>query len=308
MNNSQLSTLNSQLILIFAFFLISCTGEKTVTIAYNLAAPVKVDIFAQSHYATMDGELEQIGTITKIYFTNEYSQDGDMLYLNRAYVSDASEGYLKKSYPGELAYRTPNLKLTAQGLRVNDINGYENFDSAVVAKISIPDRWRRQISRMTRQIDLDRLERRRWEITHLLLGEIPMNANVTEMLAAQGRLPVMPNAQIDSVLTKGIRNIDGKKCLEYTVFLQEKELFPYFIWEQHVNSVKSGMPFKSYAPKEALYQNRYNVALNLENGIPCLEYELKLGIHGMQNPETGDSITFKSQISHERFYSDRSLP
>ncbi len=302
MNYSLLSTLNSQLTIIFALFLISCSGEKTVTINYNLASPVKTEVFAQSNYSTMDGDIEQVGTIIKIYYTSEYSQNENMLYLDRVYTSDASEGYLKKSHPGELAYRTPNLKLTAQGLKVIDIKGYEDFDSAVVAKVSIPDRWRKQISRMTRQIDLDRIERRRWEITHLLLGEIPLNTNVTEMLAAQGRLPVMPNVQIDSVLTKGIRNINGKKCLEYTVFLQEKDPFPYFIWEQHVNSVKSGMPFKSYAPREAVYQNRYNVALNLENGIPCLEYELKFGVHGMQNPESGDSVTFKSQISHERFY------
>jgi len=288
-------------ILIFAFFLISCVGEKSVNITYTLDAPVKTDVFAQSYYATMDGELEQIGTITKVYFTNEYSQDG----LTRAFVSDASEGYLKKSYPGELAYRTPNLRLIVKDQKLVDIIGYENFDSAVVAKISIPDRWRRQISRMTRRIDLDRMERRRWEITHLFLGEVPLNKNVTEMLASQGRLPEMPNARIDSVLTKGIRNIDGRKCLEYTVYLQEKESFQYFIWEQHIASVKSGKPFKSYHPKEAVYQNRYDVALNLENGIPCREYELKFGIHGMQNPETGDSVTFKSQISHERFYSNQ---
>ncbi len=285
----------------FAFFLISCVGEKSVNIVYTLDAPVKIDVFAQSYYATMDGDIEQIGTVTKVYFINEYSSNGDTLYLSRTFASDASEGYLKKSYPGELAYRTP-IKLIAKGQRVMDIIGYENFDSAVVAKISIPDRWKKQISRMTRQIDLDRIERRRWEITHLLLGEIPLNSNITAMLASQGRLPEMPNAKIDSVLTKGVKEINGKRCLEYTVYLQEKELFPYFIWEQHTASVKSGKPFKSYDHKDAVYQNRYDIALNLKNGIPCREYELKFGIHGMQNPETGDSVTFKSQISHERFY------
>jgi hypothetical protein len=155
---------------------------------------------------------------------------------------------------------------------------------------------------MTRQIDLDRIEKRRWEVTHLLLGEVPLKSNVTNLLASQGRLPAMPNAQIDSVLTKSLKKINGQKCLEYTVYLQEKEPFPYFIWEQHTSSVKSGMPFKNYHPKEAVYQNRYEVALDLESGIPCLEREFKFGIHGMQNPETGDSITFKSQISHERLY------
>ncbi|MCL2284011.1 MAG: hypothetical protein FWC26_11915 [Fibromonadales bacterium] len=287
---------------IFALVLISCSAERTADVTYNLELPAKAEVFSQSYYITLDGEDEKVGTAAKIYFTNEYSQEGEMLYLDRTFVSDVSEGYLKKSYPGELAYRTPNLKLSAKGQRVVDINGYESFDSLVVAKISIPDRWKKQISQMTRQIDLDRIERRRWEITHLLLGKVPLNANVTGMLASQGRLPVLPNAQIDSVLTKSFRTIDGRRCLEYTVYLREKEPFPYFIWEQHIATVKSGMPFKSYHPKEAMYENRYDVAINLQNGIPCREYEYKFGTHGMQNPETGDSVTFKSRISHERYY------
>ena len=286
---------------IIGTFIISC-GESSVSVSYNLPAPIKADVFSQSNYATMDGEYEQVGTLTSTRFTNEYSQNSDMLYLERTFISDASKGYLKKSYPSELALRIPKMKLTAKGMKVMDIEGYENFDSLVVAKISIPDRWRKQISRMTRQIDLDRIERRHWEITHLLLGEVPLKSNITSMLASQGRLPSMPNAQIDSVITKGIKKIYERKCLEYTVYLQEKEPFPYFIWEQHTSSVKSGMAFKSYHPKEAVYQNRYEVALDIENGTPCLEREFKFGTHGMKNPETGDSVTFKSQISHERLY------
>jgi len=289
------------LIGIIGILAISC-GESTISISYNLPASVKTEVFSQSNYGTMDGEYEQVGTVTSIRFVNEYSQNGDMLYLDREFISDASKGYLKKSYPGELAFRIPKMKLSAKGLQVVDIEGYENFDSLVVAKISIPDRWKKQISQMTRQIDLDRIEKRRWEITHLLLGEIPLNSNITKLLASQGRLPNMPNAQIDSVITKSVKKIYEQKCLEYTVYLQEKEPFPYFIWEQHIATVKSGMPFKSYHPKEAVYQNRYEVAISLDNGIPCLEREFKFGIHGMQNSETGDSVMFKSQISHERLY------
>jgi len=283
---------------IFAFILISCKAERSVTINYDLDEPVKVEVTAISYYTTLEGEHEKVGTVARLYFTNEYSQKAETFYLNRTFIADRSEGYLKKSYPGELAYRTPKLEIIAQGQKVTDIIGYEDFDSAVVAKITIPDRWKKQISQMTRQIDLDRIERRRWEITRLLSGEVPLNTNVTNML----KLPMIPNAQIDSVLTKGIRGIDGKKCIEYIVYLQEKEPFPYFIWEQHISTVNSGKPFKSYHPKEAVYENRYEVALNLANGIPCREYEYKYGTHGMQNPETGDSVTFKSQISHERFY------
>jgi hypothetical protein len=90
--------------------------------------------------------------------------------------------------------------------------------------------------------------------------------------------------------------------LEYSVYLREKEPFPYFIWEQHVYTVKSAEPFRNYNAKEAEYNNRYDISISLENGIPCQENEAKLGIHGMQNPETGDSVTFKSQVMYERYY------
>ncbi|MDR0518000.1 MAG: hypothetical protein LBH25_13250 [Fibromonadaceae bacterium] len=286
-----------------ALFLVSCFGEKTVAITYNTPEPVKIEVLSQSHYSTMDGEHEQVGTVTHTTLQNEYSQDGEMLYLNRTFVADVSKGYLRKSHPAELALRTPLLKLSAKGMQVTNIEGYENFDSVVLEKVLIPEKWKKQISQMTRQIDLDRIERRRWELSHLLLGEVPLNANITQMLKSQNRLPIMPNTEIDSVLTKGTKSINSRKCLEYTVYLQEKEPFPYFIWEQHISSVKSGMPFKSYRPREATYNNRYEIAISLENGIPCTEREFKYGTHGMQNPETGDSVVFKSQITHERLYS-----
>jgi hypothetical protein len=84
--------------------------------------------------------------------------------------------------------------------------------------------------------------------------------------------------------------------------LQEKEPFPYFIWEQHTSTVKGGKPFKSYYAKEAFYKNRYEIAINPKNGVPCVEREYKHGVHGMQNKDTGDSVTFKSQVSHTRLY------
>jgi hypothetical protein len=289
-------------LLMLVLFLASC-GERGIEVNYNLPAPVKTEVFSQSFYSTMDGEYEQVGTATAITFINEYSQDSALLHLNRTFVSDASKGYLKKSYPPELALRTPELEFSARDLEIASIKGYGNFDSAVVAKIQIPDRWRKQISEMTNPIDLERIETRHWKITHLLLGSIPLKSNITELLTSQGRLSEIPFVvKIDSVITKGIKEINGKKCLEYAVHLREEEPFPYFIWEQHVSSVKSGIPFKNYKPKNAQYENRYEVALNLKNGIPCHEREIKFGTHGMQNPETGDSVTFSSRISHERFY------
>jgi len=289
-------------LLALVLFLASC-GERGVEVSYNFSKPVKTEVFSQSFFSTMDGENEQVGTATAITYINEYSQGTDTLYLNRAFVADASRGYLKKSYPPELALRTPKMELSAKDLEVISIKGYENFDSTVVAKILIPDRWKKQINNMTSPTDLERIETRRWKLTHLLLGNIPLKANITELLASQGRLAEIPFViKIDSVVTKGFREINGRKCFEYAVHLIEEEPFPYFIWEQHVSSVKSGMPFKSYRPKNAEYQNRYDIALDLKSGVPCSEHEMKFGTNGMQSSETGDSVTFSSRISHERFY------
>jgi len=290
-------------ILLPLVFLLASCGQKNVEVSYNATKPTKAEVFSQSYYGTMDGEYEQVGTATAITTVSEYSQESDLLRLNRTFVSDASKGYLKKSYPPELALRTREFELLAKDLEILSIKGYENFDSAVVAKIQIPDRWKRQINQMTNQTDLENLETRRWKITHLLLGNIPQKSNITELLASQGRLSEIPYViKVDSVITKSLKEINGIKCFEYTVYLREEEPYPYFIWEQHVSSVKSGAAFKNYKPKNAEYENRYEIALNLQNGVPCHEREMKFGTHGMQNPETGDSVTFKSQISHERFY------
>lgn len=291
--------------LIFSVFIFaSCKEQKNVVINYNLPTPIITDVLSKSIYATIENDLEQIGTITEIYYRNEYTQKDNITSMERTYVSDASKGYLKKSHPAELAFRTPKLILTAQDNKLINMEGYENFDSLVVAKISIPDRWKKQISRLTRPIDLERIEKRRWELTHLLKGETPTNTNITSLLKAKKLLPNLSNASIDSVVTKGVKKMNGKECFTYIVYLKEKEPFPYFIWEQHIASVESGKPFKSYSPTEAKYENRYEIAISPKNGILCHEREYKFGTHGMQNKETKDSVTFKSQITHEREYKE----
>jgi hypothetical protein len=91
--------------------------------------------------------------------------------------------------------------------------------------------------------------------------------------------------------------------LGYTVHLHERESFPYFIWEQHVNSKIGTEKYQTYhTGLEATYYTQYWVAIDPSNGIPCQEREFKQGLHTMINPNTLDTATFKSNISLERLY------
>jgi glycine/D-amino acid oxidase-like deaminating enzyme len=57
-----------------------------------------------------------------------------------------------------------------------------------------------------------------------------------------------------------------------------------------------------YDTVKAEYYTQYWVAIDPETGIPCQEREFKQGVHTMVNPTTGDTATFKSNITLERLY------
>ncbi len=137
---------------------------------------------------------------------------------------------------------------------------------------------------------------------HLLVGKVPEKGNITQLLKDRGRLQ-FALIQVDSVVTEGFRNLDRRKCLAYTVYLKEKESFPYYIWEQHVNSKIGTEKFQAYRTGlKAEYETAYWVTLDPETGIPCQEREVKVGTHTMVNPKTGDTATFKSNTTLERLY------
>jgi len=293
------SILTASVLLASSLF-VSCGGED-VEIHYDQASPVAVDVFSQSHYSTYDGKDEKVGTIAKVYYTVTYSTENGTQILERQFLSDASQGYLKNSHPAELLWRVPYMKLEAADIRVQKVHGYQNFDSTVVSKLNIPESWKRQLSNPSYIKDLDRNEKHRWEMGHLLTGPVPSNENITELLRSRGRLE-FALIQIDSVVTDGFRNLDKRRCLVYSVFLREREAFPYFIWEQHVASVPAAAKYKTYPPGPATYQTEYWMAIDPTTGIPCQEREVKHGIHTMKHPESGDSLTFESQTSMERLF------
>lgn len=290
-----------KLLLGLPFLGILACNDTPIEVHYQLEAPVSVDVFSQSHYSTYDGDEEKVGTITATYYSLTYSMSGDKYILERRFVSDASRGYLKNSNPAELLWREPFVRLVASGIRVDSVEGHEHFDSTVVAPLNIPETWKHQLSNPSYIKDLDRLEKHRWEMDHLLSGSVPEKENITQILRERGRLN-FAMIQIDSVVTEGFRNLDNRKCFVYSVYLQEREPFPYYIWEQHVASIPSAAKYKSYPPGPATYQTQYWIALDPSNGIPCQEREVKRGLHTMTHPESGDTAQFVSQTSQERLF------
>lgn len=289
-------------ICVMPFSLVGC-GESEVTLNYKLAQPVDVEVYTESYFATIDlkGE-EQMGTITAAYVDLNYSTAGDTTKVQRLYRLNNSRGYLKNFMPSELAWRVKEVNLAAVDREVTSITGLDDGYDTLLAHIPMPVRWRKQLLNPDYKPHLRRLEKHRWEMDHLLTGTVPVKANITQMLKDQGRLN-FALIKIDSVVTKGFENRDHRRCLDYKIYLHETESFPYYIWEQHVNSNIVPEKFKAYtAGHKAEYDTEFEIMIDPETGIPCQEREVKVGTHYMVHPVTKDTVTFKSNITHERLF------
>lgn len=285
-----------------AFALCSC-DETDVAVSYDVSTPVDVEVYAEGYFSTYDlNDEEQMGTITAAYVDLHYSKDGDSLKLDRQYIIDKSRGYLKNFMPTELAWRVKNVSLTAVDRNVVRVDGLVDGYDSLVTKIPMPNRWRDQLLNPEYKPHLVRAEKHRWEMDHLLLGTYTSRGNITQQLKDQGRLN-FALIQVDSVVTNGFHNLDRRKCLGYTVYLHEKESFPYYIWEQHVNSNIVPDKFKAYNKGlSAEYATEFWIAMDPTTGVPCQEREVKTGTHTMVNPNTKDTVTFKSHVTLERLF------
>ncbi len=287
----------------FASLMLAACGESEVTVNYKVATPVDLELYTESYFATLDMEGEEkMGTITAAYVDLNYSTVGDTIVVKRKYTIDKSRGYLKNYMPSELAWRVAEVETKAVDREVVSMTGLEDGYDTLVAHIPMPERWRTQLLNPDYKPHLRRLEKHRWEMDHLLIGNVPTKANVTQMLKDQGRLN-FALIQIDSVVTKGFENRDHRHCLDYIIYLHEKESFPYYIWEQHVNSNIIPEKYKAYnMGLKAEYDTQYEVMLEPETGVPCQEREVKVGTHTMVHPITKDTVKFTSHISIERLY------
>ena len=278
-------------------------GESKVNVNYKVSAPVDVELYAEGYFSTIDlkGE-EKMGTVTAAYANLTYSSVGDSLKLHREYVMDKSRGYLKNYMPSELAWRVRSVDMTAIDREVKNVEGLDDGYDSLLSRIPMPEVWRKQLLNPDYKPHLKRLEKHRWEMDHMLLGEVPTKGNITQMLKDQGRLN-FALIQVDSVVVKGFENRDHRHCLDYIVYLKETENFPYYIWEQHVNSGIVPEKFQKYNKGlKAEYQTQFEVMIDPTTGVPCQEREVKVGTHTMVNPDTKDTATFKSQVTLERLY------
>ncbi len=288
-------------LILAAISLVACSSE--VEVNYRLSEPVSVDLYTESTYATIDLEdVERIGTINADYVRLEYSQKGDTLLILRNFEIDKSRGYLKNSHPAELQWRLPEVLTKGVAERAVETSGFAEGYDTLLYSIPMPGRWREQLLNPDYIKHLERQEKHRYEMDHLLVGKVPEKGNITQLLKERSRLQ-FALIQVDSVVTEGFRNLDKRKCFAYTVYLKEKESFPYYIWEQHVNSKIGTEKFQAYRTGlKAEYETAYWVTLDPETGIPCQEREVKVGTHTMVNAKTGDTATFKSNTTLERLY------
>ena len=87
------------------------------------------------------------------------------------------------------------------------------------------------------------------------------------------------------------------------MYLTETESFPYYIWEQHVNSNIIPEKYQAYnSGLKAEYNTAFEVMMEPETGIPCQEREVKVGKHTLVHPVTKDTVIFESHITNERLF------
>lgn len=282
---------------------VAACSDDMVEVNYNVGSPVELELFSEGYFSTYDLEgQERVGTITGAFNNVTFESKGDTVLVNRDYVINRSRGYLKNFMPSELVWRIKNVKMSAVDREVLSIEGLDDGYDTLLAETPMPSRWRAQLLNPDYKPHLRRLEKHRWEMDHMLTGTVPVKANITQMLKDQGRLN-FALIKIDSVVTRGFENRDHRHCLDYKIYLHETESFPYYIWEQHVNSKIVPEKFIAYTKgHKAEYDTEYEVMMDPETGVPCQEREVKVGKHTMVNPATNDTATFVSHITHERLY------
>jgi len=149
-------------------------GESKVNVNYKVSAPVLVELYAEGYFSTIDlkGE-EKMGTVTAAYANLTYSSVGDTLKVHRDYVMDKSRGYLKNFMPSELAWRVKSVDMAAIDREVKSVEGLDDGYDSLLARIPMPEVWRKQLLNPDYKPHLKRLEKHRWEMDHLLTGEVP---------------------------------------------------------------------------------------------------------------------------------------
>lgn len=283
-------------------FLAGCM-ESEVTMNYKLNEPIKVDVYAEGYFSTYDEkDEEQIGTITATYMDYTYSSEGDSLKLKRHFQGEKSRGYLKNYMPSELALRASNVEITAYDQTVASVKGLSKGYDAALERISMRESWKKDLQNPAYKPHLERIEKHRWEMDHMLTGTVPSHGNITQLLKERNRLNFLL-IKIDSVVTDGFHNLNKRKCLGYTVYLHERESFPYYIWEQHTYSKIVPEKFKEY--KDGItgeYSTAYWITIDPTTGVPCQEREVKDGIFTMVNSAIQDTAKFKAHVTLERLY------
>ncbi|MCQ2105772.1 MAG: hypothetical protein MJZ26_08280 [Fibrobacter sp.] len=287
----------------FPFLMLAGCSSDEVTVSYKVSEPTTVKVVENGFFSTIDEQGEErVGTEVKVFTEMTYSNAGDTIKAHRKYVMNDSRGYLKNYMPSELAWRVQSVDLAAIDREVLSIDGLlEGYDS-LVEKTPMPKKWKEELLNPEFKPHLKRLEKQRWEMEHLLSGTVPTKGNITQLLKDQGRLNYAL-IKIDSVVVKGFENRDHRRCLDYVVYMQDTEHFPYYIWEQHVNSNIVPEKYKHYnTGLKGEYITAYEVMVEPKTGIPCIVHISKQGTHTMVNPATKDTATFKSLITLEQLY------
>lgn len=294
-----------QLAGLFAVIGLASCGSEEVNVQYKLEGSKAYEVIHNGYFSTISEGTEQMGTVTKTWLEVTFEQSGEQMGKRSIYKNDASRGYHKNSFPAELIFRG-DYTVVGKGYEVSNVRGLDEFGTEIVDKLVIPDRWKTQLKNAKYPMLLKRREKKRWEWAHLLEGPVPKGANITELVKrVRPRMPI--GVQLDSVTTyKALRNVEDRKCLEYTVFYSEKIDFPRYLWEQWAYSTKEGKAYKNFRPdpEKSTAKVEYTVLIEPETGLPCREKEIRTENYVITEEESGSQAEFTAVVHLEDLYTE----
>jgi len=283
--------------------LVAGCQPDSVNIQYKDPGGRVFEMIQTGYYSTFSNGEEQIGTVTQTYMEVRFSREGETDLFQKRFVADNSKGYHQHSMPPELMNRL-HVNLAAKGAEVQAISGHETFIKNVVDGLQIPERFRSQLRQKQYPAQFDRILKKRWELRHLLQGEYPTEANVTSQVKESS--PIIPaGVKLDSVFTRRVGEIDGRKCLDYDVYYRDQVYFPEYLREQWAYSTEEGKPYQAYQTLGGEARVQLTVSIDLADGTLCREMERRNETQTLKDPETGQSAEFDALVYIERLLTEK---
>lgn len=194
--------------------LCSCQEQSSVIVQPQTQNSVGIAFREITYFTpTATGRDMELGTHLTTYFKDHRVFQGGVQTYHRTFDSAVGEGVFRRlSFP-EIAFRSSQLGLVAQGAQIQKVTGVETFVQDVIDTLRLSSFNRNDFKRPYYLGTLEPDLREWWALTHLLEGKFDLHQKANQFKGKQiGRF------KVDSVWVYGIEDDDLGDCLHYTAW------------------------------------------------------------------------------------------